>query len=167
MDGAIGIKTGFTGDAGYCFVGALEKDGKKLISVVLGSGWPPNKNWKWTDTKALMNYGLTAYESKDLEKKFHYEPLTVVDGIKEKVVIEVEDKGAGELTVLLSETDEVCIKKQLPEFLPAPVQCGTVVGYECYYINGELYKKYEIRTTESVELRTYFYCLRQIFMLYF
>ena len=56
LNGVYGIKTGFTGDAGYCFVGALEDDGRRFISVVLGSGWPPDKNLKWTDTRNLMNY---------------------------------------------------------------------------------------------------------------
>lgn len=167
MDGAIGIKTGFTGGAGYCFVGALKQDDKTLVSVVLGSGWPPNKNWKWTDTRALMEYGITEYESKDLEKKFVYEPVTVVDGVKDKAELVVEKKEEGELTLLLSEKDETLIKRELQKEIQAPVRKGTVVGYECYYVNGELYKKYKISTAESVELRTYFYCLCRIFMLYF
>lgn len=167
MEGAIGIKTGFTGGAGYCFVGALRQGDKTLVSVVLGSGWPPNKNWKWTDTRTLMEYGITEYESKDLEKKYVYEPVTVADGVKDKAELVVEEKKEGELTLLLSEKDETMVKRELQKEIRAPVQKGTVVGYECYYVNGELYKKYKILTAESVELRTYFYCLCQIFMLYF
>ena len=60
-EGAIGIKTGFTGNAGYCFVGAAKKNGMTLISVVLASGWPPHKTYKWTDTKQLMDYGFSNY----------------------------------------------------------------------------------------------------------
>lgn len=167
MEGAIGIKTGFTGDAGYCFVGALERDGKKLVSVVLGSGWPPNKNWKWKDTQILMTHGLEEFESKDLEKKMTYEPLVVIDGVETKVAVRVEEKEEGELTLLLSNEDKTSVTKEISKEIKAPVEKGEVVGYECYYVNGQLYKKYEIRTAESVELRTYFYCLRQIFVLYF
>lgn len=167
MEGAMGVKTGFTGDAGYCFVGAIKTQDRSLVSVVLGSGWPPNKNWKWSDTKKIMAYGLTEFESKDLEKKLSYAPIKVLDGIKEKVGVRAENKKQGELQVLLSKKDEVCVKKKIIREIAAPVAKDKVVGYECYYINGKLYKKYEIKTTESVELRTYFYCLRQIFMLYF
>lgn len=167
MDGAVGIKTGFTGDAGYCFVGALMRDGKKFVSVVLGSGWPPNKNWKWKDTQTLMTYGLTEYESKDMEKKFSYHPLRVIDGVEPVVEVLVEKKEKGELLLLLSKEDEISIKRELEEEITAPVTKGQVVGYESYYVNGELYREYEIRTAQSVELRTYFYCLRQIFVLYF
>ena len=69
MDGAFGVKTGFTNNAGYCFVGALKQNEKTLISVVLGSGWPPNKNLKWKDTKDLMQYGLENYEIKNQRVK--------------------------------------------------------------------------------------------------
>ncbi len=55
-DGAIGIKTGFTGKAGYCFVGAVDKNDKTFVSAVLASGWPPHKNYKWSDTTELMDY---------------------------------------------------------------------------------------------------------------
>jgi D-alanyl-D-alanine carboxypeptidase (penicillin-binding protein 5/6) len=167
MEGAIGIKTGFTGDAGYCFVGALEREEKKFVSVVLGSGWPPNKNWKWKDTRTLMEYGLDDFCSKDLEKKLTYTPLPVVDGVKTEVEVYVEKKEPGELVLLLSEMDETAITKEMQKEIKAPVQEGDVVGYECYYVNNKLYKKYEIRTAESVELRTYFYCLRQVSVLYF
>lgn len=62
MDGAIGIKTGFTGNAGYCFVGAVKKNNKTLISVVLASGWPPSKTYKWKDTVKLIKYVINNYE---------------------------------------------------------------------------------------------------------
>ena len=53
--GALGIKTGYTNRAGHCFVGAAERDGVRLVSAVLGSGWGDvGKQKKWTDTKALM-----------------------------------------------------------------------------------------------------------------
>ena len=66
MDGAIGIKTGFTGKAGYCFVGALKRSDRTLISVVLACGWPPRKNLKWADTKQLMTYGIENFEKKQI-----------------------------------------------------------------------------------------------------
>lgn len=167
MEGAVGIKTGFTAGAGYCFVGAVKRDGKSLVSVVLGSGWPPNKTWKWKDTITLMEHGISKYESKDLEKNFNYVPLPVVDGVKPSVKVEAAKKQKGELELLLSKDDKTAVTKEVQRCIQAPVDEGEVVGYECYYINGQLYKRYEIKTVESVELRTYFYCLRQIFMLYF
>ena len=43
MDGAFTGKTGFTNKAGYCYVGALKRDGKCLIVALLACGWPNHK----------------------------------------------------------------------------------------------------------------------------
>ncbi|MBU5428449.1 D-alanyl-D-alanine carboxypeptidase [Kineothrix sp. MSJ-39] len=168
MDGAIGIKTGFTGKAGYCFVGALEREGKTFVSVVLGSGWPPHKNWKWEDTKTLMEYGLSNYTEKCILQPYTYRPLPVEDGISEQAAIRLENGDREkELTMLLSADDIVKVTRQYPQKLKAPVAEGTCIGYEKYFVNGQLWRSYKILTAESVDLRTYSYCLRQIFMLYF
>ena len=36
-------KTGFTADAGYCYVTSLSSDGRKFVIALLASGWPNNK----------------------------------------------------------------------------------------------------------------------------
>lgn len=69
MEGVISGKTGFTGDAGYCYVCAFKKDGKTFVVTLLGCGWPNNKTYKWQDSKYLLNYGLDNYESKTINEK--------------------------------------------------------------------------------------------------
>ena len=61
-------KTGFTGKAGYCYVGALKKDGKTFVVSLLACGWPNNKTYKWKDTRKLMEYGLKNYEYASFEE---------------------------------------------------------------------------------------------------
>ncbi len=52
--GANGVKTGYTGRAGHCFVGAARRGDMQLISVVLGSGWgDKGRSQKWIDTKIM------------------------------------------------------------------------------------------------------------------
>nr|WP_308668639.1 serine hydrolase [uncultured Agathobacter sp.] len=58
-DYCISGKTGFTTKAGYCYVAAVEKDGRKMCLSLLGCGWPNNKNYKWADAKALVEYALS------------------------------------------------------------------------------------------------------------
>ena len=58
MDGAFTGKTGFTNKAGYCYVGALERDGKCMIVALLACGWPNHKTYKWSDSRELFGYGL-------------------------------------------------------------------------------------------------------------
>ena len=61
MEGALTGKTGFTNKAGYCYVGALEREGRTFVVALLACGWPNNKNYKWSDTRELMQYGIDNY----------------------------------------------------------------------------------------------------------
>ena len=60
--GVISGKTGFTGNAGYCYVCAVRQDERLFIVALLGCGWPGNKNYKWSDTKKLLSYGRENYQ---------------------------------------------------------------------------------------------------------
>lgn len=166
MEGAIGIKTGFTNGAGYCFVGALTKEGKTFISVVLASGWPPNKNWKWTDTTKLMEFGLSSYEEKNIFEADFYNDIVVQNGVETSVQIETQKE---DITLLLSEFDMVEKKVVLNKTVDAPILKGTKIGEEQYYINGNMYKKLPILTKNSVIEFNIQYCVNQIitkFLLY-
>lgn len=58
MEGALTGKTGFTGDAGYCYVGAVKQDDRTFVAALLGCGWPNNKTYKWSDMKKLMEFAF-------------------------------------------------------------------------------------------------------------
>ena len=66
MSGVISGKTGFTGDAGYCYVCALKRADKTYICALLVCGWPNNRSYKWSDAKKILNHGINYYESIDL-----------------------------------------------------------------------------------------------------
>ncbi len=104
MEGALTGKTGFTNGAGYCYVGALECDGKRLVAVVLACGWPNNKNWKWSDTTKLMNYGLSEFEQTTVgEDSLTLDSLPVTNGQNPEVNVDVE---LSQKSLLLSPDDE-------------------------------------------------------------
>ncbi len=156
MPGAIGIKTGFTGEAGYCFVGALEDGDRTFVSVVLACGWPPHKSYKWHDTKLLMDYGISHFAYRLVETEQSVPDMPVVDGQEESVALAVASE---DFSLLLSETEQVNRTRQLPDSMEAPVQKGTVAGYDRYYVNGELYKVFPIYVVENVAKIDYPYCL--------
>lgn len=150
MDGAMGIKTGFTGNAGYCFVGALKRDNRTFISVVLASGWPPNKSFKWKDTVKLMNYGIDHYNYRVIFSDISdYKSIEVVNGQKKYVQTYIK----GNVSTLLSDKDVVEYVYELPpgEVLEAPVQENQVIGKVKILINGEIYRCIDIQTGESVK----------------
>jgi D-alanyl-D-alanine carboxypeptidase (penicillin-binding protein 5/6) len=84
MEGALTGKTGFTNKAGYCYVGALEREGKTLVVALLACGWPNHKTYKWSDTRALMQYGLDNFTYHKFEEAAYREAdlpeITVENG---------------------------------------------------------------------------------------
>lgn len=159
MPGAIGIKTGFTGAAGYCFVGALEDGDRLYVSVVFASGWPPNKSYKWHDTELLMEYGLENFAYRNVTVKKEVPDIRVTDGQTDSVGLCIQ---AEDFSLMLAPQEQVKWERELPESIPAPVRKGMVVGYDRYYVDGELYMVFPIYVNWSVEQIDYLFCLKQI-----
>ena len=68
MDGVLSGKTGYTAKAGYCYVCALENNGRHFVVALLACGWPNHKTFKWTDTRKLMEYGIGEFSVFDLSQ---------------------------------------------------------------------------------------------------
>lgn len=161
MEGAYGVKTGFTNNAGYCFVGAVVQDEKNLVSVVLGSGWPPNKEWKWTDTIKLMNYGFSNFSYRKINPaKIDVGTLLVEDGVQSCAMLKTDSI---EEKLLMSETDKLSVNIVKEFKRKAPVNEGEVVGWIDYQINNESVKKYPIYIEHTIMKKTYADYLKQVF----
>ncbi|MBR0266879.1 MAG: D-alanyl-D-alanine carboxypeptidase [Clostridia bacterium] len=70
---AIGIKTGSHSQSGYCFAGAADKDGVRLVSVVMFTG----DRARWADTIKLMDYGFSQYISVTPMDLYNMNPITI------------------------------------------------------------------------------------------
>ena len=162
MDDAIGVKTGFTNQAGYCFVGALKRPDRILISVVLGCGWPPNKNLKWRDSKELMDYGLEDYSVKQIFRPIKLDPLMVKDGQERWEYLTLE----GDLPILMREDELVDIAYDIPSYLQAPVHKGEVLGYAKYYIDGKLFEELPIYSTTEIAKIDFPFCAQKLLELW-
>ncbi|MCD8248441.1 MAG: D-alanyl-D-alanine carboxypeptidase [Lachnospiraceae bacterium] len=164
MEGALTGKTGFTNGAGYCYVGALERDEKRLIAVVLACGWPNNKTWKWSDTTRLMNYGLNEFENITVgEDSLTPDPLPVTNGQDSEVNIHVE---ISQDRLLLCEEDRFSMKVLLPDSLEAPVYKGECIGSVLYSVNGEILDLFPIVAEEDVPVIDFRWRLEQVVSLW-
>lgn len=164
MNEAISGKTGFTNSAGYCYVGAVESDGRIFTVALLACGWPNNRSYKWSDMKKLTTYGMERYQYRNIYEPQEFQDIRVKDGIDGKhgtpygeayVTVQIEDGGQQDIPYLLCEDDEVEVRVQVANVLRAPVAENEEVGTVCYYVNGTPVRQYPIVTAESVEERTY------------
>ena len=135
MDGVISGKTGYTADAGYCYVCAVKKDDRTFIAALLGSGWPPHKRYKWADVQTLLSYGDRnySYRTIDISKEVPRMQIHVVNGGADFVWMSPMQTS---FRVLLSEKDQIDISVLLPGQLKAPVEKHQQIGWIQLSVNG-------------------------------
>ncbi|NLY51427.1 MAG: D-alanyl-D-alanine carboxypeptidase [Firmicutes bacterium] len=145
--GLDGIKTGMTSEAGFCLAATAERDGMRLISVVLGA---PTKEARRKDTVTLLDYGFRTYEPVTIARPG--EPLgeaVVSWGKEEKVSVSTVE----ELTVGVPRgsqgelTREIDWKKELV----APLRKGEVLGELVVKRSGMEIARVEIVADSDVE----------------
>jgi len=151
FSGANGVKTGFTNKAGYCFVGSAERDGMKLISVVLASGWgQKGSEQKWVDTKRVLNYGFGEFE---------FEQIIDINVGAGEITVErsrtdvMTARYAEGLRVPLSEEEKATmnVEVNIPETIKAPILKGDIIGTARIIIAGEVYAEIPILADDSAE----------------
>lgn len=174
MEGAQSGKTGFTGKAGYCYVGSLLQNEKHLVAVVLACGWPPHKTRKWSDVRKLMQYGMEDYVHQDLAKvKVSESDLGQVfvkngqgenwnEDIALELTIEEEKEENPCEGILLKEGESIQVSIELPKELYAPVCANEKIGSIYYTVDEKVYKTERIVAKKSIQKVDFRFCLQCI-----
>lgn len=145
--GVDGLKTGYTGTAGYCLTATIEKDGMRLISVVMGE---PEATTRNSETTGLINYGFSMYSlekmlttNSDLGKAKVYQgenEYVTLQPLKDVSILNNKNKDKRNVTYTL---DIKTIK--------APVKKGEIVGKLNIIENGKIIDKIDITVKENVK----------------
>lgn len=125
---AIGVKTGYTDDAGLCLVTAAEKDGTRLIIVTLNGKDDVNTHMR------LYEHFFPLLARVDLSGFTEGLSVPVTGGVRDSV--EAVPAAEPEAALLEREYDELTREVQLPRFVYAPVQAGQVLG-EIRLLSGD------------------------------
>lgn len=172
MDGVLAGKTGYTSQAGYCYVCAWEEEGKTFVVSLLGCGWPNHKTYKWSDTKKLLSYGAYNYDYETYWQEPHTSKILVMDGVEnmqnigEKVYLRgkcsvtSEDR---EKEILLKKGEAVTCKTEIPQKVSAPVLKGEKLGRIAYYLDGKLIDFYPVYAERSVEKISFKWYTEKVF----
>jgi len=151
FEGAIGVKTGYTGKAGHCFVGAATRDNMTLISVVLASGWGnAGREQKWIDTKKVLNYGFENFKYKNIINKNDLAGNININ--KSKVNnIEIYFSDDFMLPIKSDNSEKIKIKINKPEIVEAPIKQGQILGNAEIYVNDINYGHVNLISNCNVE----------------
>ena len=168
---AIGIKTGYTGEAGRCLASAaMDEEGRTFYCVVLGTEDTREENgewhkWSFSETKRLLEWAFD---------NFHR--ITLLDQDTENVLGEVE-------VTLSDDADHVMVRPvgsieatmpsdydpkkaelivDLPKSIEAPVTAGDKLGTITLRYNGVEYGTLDMVAADSVARSDFLYAVQQI-----
>ena len=152
-----GIKTGYTGKAGFCLVASGTREGVSMVAVLLGE---PTTAQRDSDTKKLLEYGFSKYRRVALAKKgmemaqvdvpYHFRerlPLVTAAGLEKTVYV----------------GDEVGRTVSVRSDLTLPIAAGDVVGTVAYQIEDKPAGSVDLVATRSIEKPTLAVKLRYLF----
>ena len=138
--GAIGIKTGFTQDAGYCLSAAAERNDLRLIAVVLGC---ESSKIRFAEASRLLDYGFATYEAVQIAEKDELVGSASVD----KGMMGFTDLRAGEnIQILVPKGTSSDITYSVKPYtdLAAPIKAGQKAGTLTITKNGEKTAEYDL-----------------------
>lgn len=168
-EGVICGKTGYTGGAGYCYVGAVKRDNRIFIISILGCGWPPNKNLRFEDSIKLIDYGMTNYRLVDLkdislDDLNRFNTITVENGFSPDNLFcnDYNLKTSKNLylhcdpyNLLVNSGSRLYIKSEMPLILKAPLKEGEIIGKAYYMIDETAIMEFEYYCNINIPERTY------------
>ena len=159
-EGATGLKTGTTDDAGYCVAASAKKGDTELVAVIL-NGETSDK--RFADAKVLLNYGFANFTITTPNlSDIILEPIKVSKGYDSLVEAVLEEPSP--ILVNKGNQDDIEIKISLAESVNAPVSAGQILGKITYLSNGEVVGESRILAKNSVELLTFWKAFKKLFL---
>ena len=142
IEGADGVKTGYTRAAGRILVSSATRDDRRLICVTINDGND------WADHRALINQGFTGYQVKQIVRAGTIlGSLDIIGGETDRV-----DVIAGaDFSFSLAEGEKTQIVLSAPGFAYAPVVAGKQAGVAYVYLGDQVVGKIPLLYEKTVE----------------
>lgn len=144
---ATGLKTGSTGDAGFCVSASAEKNGIELVAVIMGADTSKDR---FRDAVTLLNYGFGKCQIYRDETPEPAGEVRIRGGVEDSADTEYDsiftwvDTEGNDLKKIESKTE-------LPKEMDAPIKKGDVVGHLVYTLDGKEIGRINIVSGSSVK----------------
>ncbi|SHI16984.1 D-alanyl-D-alanine carboxypeptidase family protein [Desulfosporosinus lacus] len=132
--GADGLKTGWTNEAKYCLASTVERNGLRLICVVMGV---PQVRGHFAESMKIYNYGFAKYEFKQFAPAEEKQGVVKVSKGVENEIIAITEKSLG-ATVEKGKDKNFWVETKLNPEISAPIEKGQKLGEVLLYQNDQL-----------------------------
>ena len=177
---AISGKTGYTAKAGYCYVTAYEEDGLRFCIALLGCGWPEHKDYKWIDSRKIIECVKKEYVVSELqqEKDTFQTPYRVLDGYVGRIDLNkwhqnieisgsLSENSMEPLKYLHTKQENISMDKKYKKKILAPISKGQKIGCVNYYLGKIKIGSRDIEANQEVHLWNLKKLLYAIILQYF
>lgn len=158
LNGVVGVKTGFTNNAGRCLVTETKRNNMDIITIVLGAD---TKKDRTKDSVNLIEYTFSKYKMYNLEEQIIKE-FNKWKNINEKRILIIKGKtsnpklalGAIEkATIPICDNDKIEYSINALTEVEAPVDQWNVMGTLTVKLNGEILESIDIVNVNEVQKR--------------
>lgn len=144
VEGADGVKTGFTRAAGRVLVSSAVREGRRLIAVTIRD---PND---WQDHKAMLDQGFRNYQLKQLVSSGQQlGERFVINGTEDSVAV----FATADFYYPVMADEQISVILSAPEFAYAPVSAGAEAGFSYVCIDDKAVGKVPIAYGQTIELK--------------
>ena len=144
VEGANGVKTGYTKAAGRILVSSAERQGRRLVCVTISD---PDD---WNDHKALLEKGFSDYSLISVTEEGQVIGTVEVAGGQKNAVQLI---AADSFYYAVAAGERITVKLPPAEFVYAPVVKGANAGYANVLLDGKCIGKIELLYGQTVEMK--------------
>ena len=142
-----GMKTGWTDAAGYCLVASAERDGMRLISVVMGTA---SEEARAIETQKLLTYGFRYYETHKLyDANQVLTNVPIWSGAQNTVDLGVEEEVY--ITIPRGQSEAMTATVDVEEIINAPLDHGQIMGVVSVVLDNNILYQGDVVTMQAVE----------------
>ncbi len=156
--GITGLKTGTTSRAGVCIAASAERDGLRLIAVVLGAA---SGKERFAAATALLDYGFSQYENAAVPvPQDAPRSLPVKRGTAGEVTLQYATPSS--FLARKGQGDALTAELDLPRELAAPVRAGDAVGTVRLLAGEKTVGEFSITAAQDVNALSFGYCFGRL-----
>ncbi len=158
LNGVVGVKTGFTNNAGRCLVTETKRNNMDIITIVLGAD---TKKDRTKDSANLIEYTFSKYKMYNLEEQI-IEEFNKWKNINEKRILIIKGKTSNpklalgtieKATIPICDNDKIEYSINALTEVEAPVEQWNVMGTLTVKLNGEILENIDIVNVNEVQKR--------------
>lgn len=174
LNGVVGIKTGFTNNAGRCLVTETKRNGMDIITVVLGAD---TKKFRTQDSVKLIEYTCAKYKMKNIEEKIQEEfenwkninagRISIKKAKQnEKLNLIIKEINIKQLPLKEGQIEKIQYQINCLTQFDAPVENNIKIGTILVKIDEKIIESIDIVNTEKIEKKTWQDYLREMLFYY-